>query len=314
MQPLSLQKRTSRISRNRLYRKVVQFQSYPSCHRFFLIFFSHCCIILLSSPVMALTSTQPSPSQGGGRSSLKIGSRQNSSSSSELCATLSFSGDASCSVEIKDATVESVSDFLQSPSSDMYMLGTSNCLKQDEETTKHAKKKTTKGNKKKTEKDVGQLWECKQPVVDFMGLTLQPVFVNKVLRVAKSRVVVSIEDARTDIVKQSNSPASRAITSILESSTFAGESVFTVQPHAVNKGDKSGSAETCMLSIDLRLTLLIPLPSYMPIPPGFNSLGSAIVRRTGKSRTKKLLRSLRDAYYDHSKETNQDPSAKSVSE
>ncbi|CAJ1948895.1 unnamed protein product [Cylindrotheca closterium] len=293
-------------SRRQMNRTQFGCQSNPSLHYFFLIVFSHCCVILLSSPVTALIAIPPSPTSGG-RSAVKIRSRQNSSSSSELCSTLSFSGDASCTLEMKDASVESVSDFLQSPSSDIYLLGTSNCSKQDEENTGRSKQE------KKTKEDgESQLWECKQPVVDFMGLTLQPVFVNKVLRASQGRVVVSIEDARTDIVKASKSPGSRAVTSILESSTFKGESVFSVQsPH----DGEDNLDESCTISIELRLTLLIPLPSYMPVPPGFNALGSAIVRRTGKSRTKKLLRRLREAYYEDCEEKSQNPTSnKSVSD
>mmetsp|Transcript_35656 Transcript_35656/g.86317 ORF Transcript_35656/g.86317 Transcript_35656/m.86317 type:complete len:326 (+) Transcript_35656:35-1012(+) len=324
MQPLLLHKPESRRIRSRLNRKGFQFQRNPSLHCLFLIVFSHCCVILLlSSPATALSSAQTSRSPGW-RSAFKIISRQNSSSSSSgLHATLSFSGDASYTLEMKDATVESVSEFLQSPRSDVYLLGTSNIAKQEDE-----EKTSDDSNKKSKKDDEGQLWECKQPVVDFMGLKLQPVFINKVRRVARGHVVVSIEDARTDIMKASRNPANRALTSILKSSTFAGESVFTVQPRVLNDDEDSiinGGGETnslddddessCMLSIELRLTLLIPLPSYMPIPPGFNSLGSAIVRRTGKSRTKRLLQRLQAAYHDYyEEEKGPSLSIKSVSD
>ncbi|KAL3936389.1 MAG: hypothetical protein SGBAC_008280 [Bacillariaceae sp.] len=194
--------------------------------------------------------------------------------------------------------MESVSEFLESRKSDSYLLGTKNFSKQSEE-----ERASDDNNKKANKEDgKGQLFECKQPVVDFMGLKLQPVFLSKVLRVAQGHVVVSLEDSRTDIVKASRNPANRALTSILESSTFEGESVFRVRPSSTTLSDEDDTIdgdENCMLSIELRLTLIIPLPSYMPIPPGFNSLGSAIVRQTGKSRTKKLLERLQEAYYDY---------------
>jgi hypothetical protein len=41
------------------------------------------------------------------------------------------------------------------------------------------------------------------------------------------------------------------------------------------------------------------------IPPGFNSIGSAIVRRAGKSRTKQLLNDLQTAYDKEWKNTSE---------
>lgn len=257
---------------------------------------SHCCAILLwTSPVAGLTSIRPSPAPGWRASKIKS-PRQNSSSSSELSATISFSGDASCKLVMENASVESVSEFLQSPDSDIYLLGTSNAelAEGHEERTKRDKSKNKRNS---------QLWECRQPVVDFIGLKLQPVFVYKVLRIAPGHVQVSIVDARTNILEASRNPAKQAIKSMLESSTFEGESVFTVHPPDAPRDDSTTSkkkmTENCVLSMELRLTLLISLPPFMPLPPGFNSLGGAIVRRTGKARTKQLLDQLQEAYRQH---------------
>lgn len=182
---------------------------------------------------------------------------------SSLAGTISFQGDSSATL-VLDANLESVQSFLQSSQSDMYLLGTETYAQRED-----------------------GLWDCQQPIVDFIGLSLQPVFVNRLDREPPSTVTISIVDARTDIVKNPNSPANRVVANLMKTSKFVGKSRISVS---------STKDRGCQLSIDLNLTLQIPLPPFLPLPPGFNKLGSAIVRTTGKSRTKKLLKDLQEAF------------------
>eukprot|EP00980_Cylindrotheca_fusiformis_P004248 scaffold918_cov126-Cylindrotheca_fusiformis.AAC.27 len=190
---------------------------------------------------------------------------RSSRNSSVLSASvLSFAGDTCATLEL-NAPLESVQEFLQSSHSDRYLLGTDVYTKRED-----------------------GLWDCHQPVIEFFGLSLRPVFVHRLDRESPSQVSINIVDARTDIVKNPESRTNKAAASILEASSFVGEGVVSAKP-----GATSGA---CELSVDLSLTLHIPLPRFMLIPPGFNSIGSAIVRRAGKSRTKELLKSLQRAY------------------
>ena len=190
-----------------------------------------------------------------------------------LNALISFKGDSSGVLNI-DASLESVQDFLQSPASDLYLLGTDSGVKRND-----------------------GLWDCQQPIIDFLGITLQPVFVNRLDR-QPDFVSVSIVDARTNILKNPQSLGNRAVSNLMSNSKFIGKSIISAKslPHT---NDSPG----CQVELKLNLTLEIPLPTVMRLllPPGFNSLGSAIVRKTGNSRTKKLLKDLEVAFLQHCK-------------
>jgi hypothetical protein len=166
-------------------------------------------------------------------------------------------------LDLEDTSLESLQDFLQSSSCDKYLLGTEAYVERED-----------------------GLWDCQQPFIDFMGMSLQPVFVHRLDRQVPSTVCVSIVDARTDIVNKNNT-ANRVVASVMKASKFDGKSIISV---------RSVSTTACQISIALNLTLQIPLPPFFPLPPGFNSIGSALVRKTGKSRTKRVLQDLRDAY------------------
>jgi hypothetical protein len=181
-----------------------------------------------------------------------------------LAATLSFDGDSRASMSW-NAPAESVQEFLQSPASDFDLMG-----------TKDAKQQPS-----------SNLWDCRQPRIDFLGIDLVPILVNNVKRAPPDAVTVSIIEARTEIAG-TPSPANRVVASLLEKSKFVGKSRVRAR--------KEGRGSACTVSVDLNLKLEVPLPPFMLLPPGFNSLGSAIIGQTGKTRTKQFLTSLKQAY------------------
>ena len=183
----------------------------------------------------------------------------------QLDATISWSGDASTSLEFSAPTASVQEWLIQSPQdSDMYLLGSTKPMQRGD------------GN-----------WDCPQPKVEFLGLALLPVFVNGLARDPPTNTVtVTILEARTDIEKDSR--ANQVVANVLKQSQFMGKSVI----RALEGSDQG----ICQLDIDLSLTIQIPLPKFSFLPPGFNMIGNAIVARTGRSRTKQLLENLRDEY------------------
>jgi hypothetical protein len=188
----------------------------------------------------------------------------------QLDATISWSGDANASLEFSAPTASVQEWLFQSPQdSDVYLLGSTK------------PRQRADGN-----------WDCPQPQVELLGLALFPVFVNGLARDPPTNTVtVTIVEARTDIEKDSR--ANQVVASVMKQSQFTGRSVI----RAVQGGSSnSRQATTCQLTVDLSLTVNIPLPKFSLLPPGFNTIGSIIVARTGRSRTKQLLEDLRDAY------------------
>jgi hypothetical protein len=190
-------------------------------------------------------------------------------------ADLKFSGDSRASLEFEVRSVDHVMEWLQTPSaSDFQLLGTTDA------TLVH---------------ESDGLWDCPQPRIEFMGLDLQPTFVHKLHRQPNTVIVVEVVDSRTDVLNPNN-PANRAVGSLLGRAKFKGKSI--IQAAAVSSTTDNIDIEACRLRVDLTLTLHVPLPPFVLIPPGFNSIGSTIVKRTGKSRTEQLLRDLKDAYFE----------------
>lgn len=138
-----------------------------------------------------------------------------------------------------------------------------------------------------TEKFVARsdgLWDCVQPEIGWFGLKLRPVFVNKLER-SPQEAVVNIIDARTDII--SGRAAGSVISMVMEKATFVGGNSVSW---------KEGGDGIWTLSADFSLTLQIPFPRLVLLPPGFNMVGSQIVRSTCKKRVKQNLEDLREAY------------------
>jgi hypothetical protein len=167
---------------------------------------------------------------------------------------------------------------LQSSDSDPYLLGTTDA-----------------------EQRPDGLWDCRQPRVEFLGLDLVPIFVNNLQR-QPTATKVTIVDARIEILKTTG--ASRVVASVMEKSKCVGNSIIRVVSTSTGSSSStttSGDDEdrsSCQLSVDLTLTWQVFLPPFVLLPPGFNTLGSAIVRRTGASRTKKLLEDIKQAHQE----------------
>lgn len=139
------------------------------------------------------------------------------------------------------------------------------------------------------------MYDCIQPGVDWFGLELVPVFVNRIDRseVGAGGVTVRIIEARSEMRSGGGGPAGAVIKSAMEKSKFSGRYGVSWR-NAPRRSISSKDGWT--LSADLALTLTVPLPGLLPLPPGFNSIGSRIVKSTCRKRVEKNLVNLRDAY------------------
>lgn len=195
---------------------------------------------------------------------------------------VNFAGDSSSSVFIPHPNVPStgkpnssrtLTAYLRSTDSDGLLLGTSNYALR--------------------EKD--QLYEAYQPEIDWFGLQLVPVFVNKIDRPAETEEVVYVDimEARTDIAG-GRPPGNRAkaIADIMKRSEFTGRYELLWEEASGRRGPGWS------LNADLTLVLSVPLPKLVPLPPGFNNVGSRIVRTTCRKRVEEQLQQLREGYIE----------------
>ena len=201
----------------------------------------------------------------------------------QLCARgVNFAGDSSSNVFIPHPNVpstgkpnpaRSLTAYLRSTASDGLLLGTSNYALR--------------------EKD--QLYEAYQPEIDWFGLQLVPVFVNKIDRPEDTEEVVYVDimEARTDIAG-GRPPGNRAkaIADIMKRSEFTGRYELLWEKASCRRG--AGWS----LNGDLTLVLSVPLPKLVPLPPGFNNVGSRIVRTTCRKRVEEQLQLLREGYIE----------------
>ena len=200
--------------------------------------------------------------------------------SSQLYGKLSWSGDSRASMDWDNAPIELVQEWLQTPeASDLPLMGV------DDATPKKQHHQQTN--------IIKNVWNARQPRINFLGIDLVPIFVNEVHRRPPESVTVSILEATTEISEDERpSAANRAVAGLLEKSTFMGKSKI----RAHTKSSTSGKKKTTIVSVDLVLTMQLSLPALVLLPPGFNSLGSQIIRQTGKTRTKRLLENLETSY------------------
>ena len=102
-----------------------------------------------------------------------------------------------------------------------------------------------------------------------------PIFINRIERGAtagsfgsqeqeEGRVITSIEEARTDV---QGGGLGSALESAMKLSEFDGRTIVTWK-----EGKSSYHIEG-----DLVLNLTIKLPRILPLPPGFNAIGSKIL-------------------------------------
>lgn len=140
-------------------------------------------------------------------------------------------------------------------------------------------------------------------------------------------VNVSIVEARTDIrdnkINKNDRdgsdtplpPKKRAnlIQNVMDGSTMSGSNMFTISPMVIPQSkeqalllSKDYGTDTTdktrvggwLLTSDFSLTLEVAFPEYLPVPPGFNAIGSRIIKRTCTKRVKQNLIEICNAYVE----------------
>jgi len=204
-----------------------------------------------------------------------------------LGGTIKFVGNANARLSIPSLTIinnvdnnykenrKSLSNFLTSAASDTVLLGkTSTCTRIEDGTS--------------TNQGVGgggELWECRQASVAFFGMQISPVFTNRLERsTTKNEVTITFLDSRSEV---EGGRLGNTLASVMKKSKFEGRNTITW---------KELQQEDFLLEGKLNLTLTITLPPFLPLPPGFNAIGSKIVERTCAERLKQNLNEVSDAY------------------
>lgn len=210
-----------------------------------------------------------------------------------LGGTIKFVGNASARLSIPSPIIinnvdnndkenkKSLSNFLTTPASDTVLLGkTSICTRIEDGTS--------------TNQGVvggGELWECRQASVAFFGLQISPVFTNRLERsTTKNEVTITLLDSRSEV---EGGRLGNTLASVMKKSKFEGRNTITWQE---NYDAMLPQQEDFLLEGKLNLTLTITLPPFLPLPPGFNAIGSKIVERTCAERLKQNLNEISDAY------------------
>jgi hypothetical protein len=144
--------------------------------------------------------------------------------------------------------------------------------------------------KKIKETEGSSTWECRQGSIDWFGMTLIPIFINVIERSefegssGEGTVVISIIDAKTQV--ENGGRFGNTLGSAMKRSVFEGRNVIFWK----DEGD------SYTLEGNIELSLTINLPPFLPLPPGFNRIGSMIVERTCRERLRQNLRDVSDAY------------------
>jgi hypothetical protein len=227
------------------------------------------------SLVLLITSTAAFVTHASRRISTSYETKtSHTKTSTSLAGTIRFVGKASASVSgdtiLNEGNEKSLYKFLSSDASNKVLLGTDN--------TKLISSAADGGD---------EIWECTQGSVGWFGLTLIPIFVQRIERGStEGKVTTSIEEARTEV--QGGSGLGNALSSAMKRSEFEGRTIVTW---------KEGGS-TYHMGGDLELNLTIKLPRLLPLPPGFNAIGSKIVERTCGERLKQNLIDTKAAYIE----------------
>ena len=105
-------------------------------------------------------------------------------------------------------------------------------------------------------------------------------------------VKVSIEDS--EVNAQKNSRMSGLVEKMMKTSSFQGSNEVKCTRVDGHDGEKQW-----MLTSDFTLNLQVPLGSrLMILPPGFNTIGSRIVKSTVEKRVKENLLKLAEGYHE----------------
>ena len=134
----------------------------------------------------------------------------------------------------------------------------------------------------------GVLWECRQAGVGWFGLTVLPIFMNRIEKNPDS-VVVSLVDSTTEVQGGGRRRLGNTLASAMKLSKFEGRNAITWE-------ENTGDAQSYTLDGSLKLTVTIELPPLLPLPPGFNKIGSMIVQSTCKGRLRQNLSEISDSY------------------
>ena len=209
-----------------------------------------------------------------------------------LGGTIKFMGNASARLSIPSPIIinnvdnsndkenrKSLSNFLTTPASDTVLLGkTSICTRIEDGTSTNQGVGGGGG---------GELWECRQASVAFFGMQISPVFTNRLERSsAENEVTITLLDSRSEV---EGGRLGNTFASVMKKSKFEGRNTITWKELGVQQED-------FLLEGKLNLTLTITLPPFLPLPPGFNAIGSKIVERTCAERLKQNLNEVSDAY------------------
>lgn len=236
-------------------------------------------ILVLLIPIQLAHSLLPSNSNAADIFLHRGSHTRTSKRSTQLFGTIRFVGTATAQhstppISTNDEN-KSLSTFLTTSASTPSLLGTeiTRCRKIDWESGR-------------------EVWECRQASVGWFGMTIAPVFINQIEKYPdEESVVISIIDARTEV--EQGGRLGNTFVSAMKRSKFEGRNIVTWKEQ-----DNSTSDQIYALEGSLTLTLTINLPPFLPLPPGFNTIGSKIVERTCTDRLKLSLRNLSDAYYE----------------
>ena len=143
----------------------------------------------------------------------------------------------------------------------------------------------------------GQHWYSRQPSFTFFGLVMTPIF-----RVALRRrhmedgsmgILVEVDESRVEAVSQKTNVIEgdgkddeHWISSLLSKGSINGESDIRVQT----------TDQGWIVSLKSQLDFKMKVPKYLPLPPGFASIGSAIMKIQCQERARQSLIQIRDAY------------------
>lgn len=209
-----------------------------------------------------------------------------------LFGTIRFVGNANARLDTPPIIItgdqdedRSFSKFLASSASDPILLG----AKKDAKGAISQCERIDSGD----DESAGELWECKQASVGWFGMTLVPIFVNRIEKnLPRGDLVISIIDAKTEV--QSGGRVGNTLASAMKRSQFEGRNAIAWKKR--NDGSTDDGPQSYALDGNLKLTLTITLPPFLPIPPGFNTIGSKIVERTCKERLQQNLSDISNAY------------------
>lgn len=196
-----------------------------------------------------------------------------------------FRGDASsqCLINLPPNSSKSLPEWLRHTDSTNALLGSSN----GQQLVVRRKQKGADGP---------LLWECPQPPLHWFGNEILLTVVNSIDRHegVVDKVSISIVDARMmhtgrqqQVSRSSARSAEAFLGTLMDQSKLYGGTVLSWN---------CVDASSWLLSAKLDLTLHVPLPRLLPLPPGFNTLGSNIIKRTCRSRLVSNLEELKEQY------------------